>query len=343
MSTMNEERTAVAQAHPNIAFIKYWGNRDETLRLPANGSLSMNLHGLWSRTRVTFRPTLVQDTVTVNGQPLTGEGLRRVQVVLDRVRTLAGLTWHAEVTSVNNFPTGAGIASSASAFAALAVAAAHAAGLALRERDLSRLARLGSGSACRSVPGGFVEWFPGTGDEDSFAASIAPPEHWDLYDCIAIVSTAHKAVGSSQGHRLASTSPLQAARVAHTPQRLARCRQAILERDFDALAAVVELDAHLMHAVMQTSTPPLLYWEPATVAVMHAVRRLRQNGVPAAYTIDAGPNVHVLCPGKALPTVERTLAALPGVERVLVASPGGPARLLPQDTPLTPSEPSFAV
>ncbi len=325
---------AIAQAHPNIAFIKYWGNRDERLRIPANGSLSMNLAGLWTRTRVTFTAALTEDRVVVNGSPLSGSALQRVQTVLDRVRSLSGLAYAAEVSSVNNFPTGAGIASSASAFAALALAAAQAAGLRLSERDLSRLARLGSGSACRSVPAGFVEWYAGTGDADSFAESIAPPEHWRLYDCIAVISTAHKRVGSSQGHALAASSPLQAVRVAQAPQRLAQCRRAILTRDFEALAAVMELDAHLMHAVMQTSSPPLLYWEPGTVGVMHTVHRLRQQGVPAAYTIDAGPNVHVLCPENALPAVQNALAELPWVQRVLVAPPGGGARLLPQDTPL---------
>lgn len=321
--------SALAQAHPNIAFIKYWGNRDDALRLPANGSISMNLSGLWTRTRVTFRDDLPDDTLVLNGQPQHGAALERVRQVLDLVRAMAGLHLPAAVESTNNFPTGAGIASSASAFAALAVAASAAAGLSLDEAALSRLARRGSGSACRSVPGGFVEWLPGTSDADSYAISLAPPEHWLLYDCIAVVSTTHKPVGSTQGHALAKTSPLQAARVADAPRRLALCRQAIQQRDFEALAAVIEQDAHLMHAVMQTSTPPLLYWEPATLAVMHEVHRLRAQGIPAAYTIDAGPNVHVICPAEALSVVQQTLQAIPGVRQVLTAAPGGPARLLP--------------
>ncbi len=330
-------QAAVAQAHPNIAFIKYWGNRDAALRVPANGSLSMNLDGLWTRTRVTFDAALPADTLVLNGRPLQGPALQRVAAVLDEVRRRSGLTLPALVESVNNFPTGAGLASSAAAFAALAVAAAAAAGLALSERDLSRLARRGSGSACRSVPGGFVEWLPGTGDEDSYAYSLAPAEHWALADCIAIVSAVHKGVGSSQGHALADTSPLQPWRVSTAPQRLQRCRQAVLTRDFDALAQVTELDAHLMHAVMQTSRPPLLYWEPGTVAVMHAVLAMRRQGVPVAYTIDAGPNVHVLCPQGTAPQVAQQLREVEGVQQVLVAHPGGPARLLPPDAPLSPS------
>jgi diphosphomevalonate decarboxylase len=320
--------TAAAQAHPNIAFIKYWGNRDPELRLPANGSISMNLDGLSTRTRVTFEPGLSQDVLLWDGRKVSGQGLERVHRLLDRVRQLAGLVGHARVETHNNFPTGAGIASSASAFAALSLAASAAAGLALSQAELSRLARRGSGSACRSVPGGFVEWQAGSDDESSFACSIAPPDHWGLADCIAVVSQAHKPVGSTEGHALAATSPLQAARVAGAPERLEACRQAILARDFAALAEVVELDSNLMHAVMMTSTPRLIYWQPATLAVMHAVQAWRRQGLPACYTIDAGPNVHVICPVEAISQVAVRLEGLPGVERVLTARPGGEARIV---------------
>ncbi|RME87332.1 MAG: diphosphomevalonate decarboxylase, partial [Anaerolineae bacterium] len=194
---------ATAVAHPNIAFIKYWGNREPRLRIPANGSISMNLDGLYTRTRVRFDASLAADRLLLNGKAVTGTPLQRVQVVLDRVRELAGHRLHAEVVSENNFPQGAGIASSASAFAALALAASAAAGLSLDEAAISRLARRGSGSACRSIPAGFVEWQAGTGDADSYAHSIAPPEHWALADCIAVVDDAHKEVGSTRGHELA--------------------------------------------------------------------------------------------------------------------------------------------
>ncbi len=321
--------TATASAHANIALIKYWGNRDADLRLPVSGSISMNLGDLNTRTRVTFDSTLGGDTLTLNGQPQGGPGLERVRLLLERVRTLGGIEHFASVVSENNFPMGAGIASSAAAFAALSVAASAAAGLDLPERDLSRLARTGSGSACRSVPAGFVEWHPGTGHEDSYAVSIAPPDHWDLADCIAVVSAEHKATGSTQGHALASTSPLQQARVDAAPQRLEKCRAAIQQRVFAALAEVVELDSNLMHAVMMTSTPPLLYWHPPTIAIMHAVQRWRGQGIPACYTIDAGPNVHVLTEQSYAAEVERRLRKIQGVKDVLVAVPGGPARILP--------------
>lgn len=324
-------QTATAISHPNIAFIKYWGNSDPELRIPSNGSISMNLGGLTSRTRVSFDPELRRDRFILNGRPVRGPAYRRVCALLDRVRSLAELSLPACVQSSNNFPTGAGIASSASAFAALSLAAAQAAGLDLSEKDLSRLARTGSGSACRSIPAGFVEWQAGETDADSFAFSIAPPGHWDLVDCIAVVSQVHKPTGSSEGHALAGSSPLQAARVADTPRRLDLCRRAILDRDFDALAAVMELDSNLMHAVMLTSQPPLLYWQPATLGVMQAVAVWRQAGLPAAYTIDAGPNVHVLCPAEAAHQVCTQLSHLPGVERVLTAPAGGPACLAAEE------------
>lgn len=319
--------TASAQAHPNIAFIKYWGNRDDSLRLPLNGSISMNLGGLETRTTVSFQPSLPFDELIMNGHETTGPALARVSQFLDIVRGMSKITGYAEVISENNFPSGAGIASSASAFAALSLAATRAAGLELTEPQLSRLARRGSGSACRSVPGGFVEWQMGTGDEDSFAFSLAAPDHWRLADCVAIVHTAHKKTGSTEGHSLASTSPLQTGRVADAPRRLDLCRRALQARDLGALADVVELDSNMMHAVMMTSTPPLMYWQPESLTIMRAVRAWRAEGLPVCYTLDAGPNVHVLCAGEQAQAVERRLRELPGVSDVLVARAGGPARL----------------
>jgi diphosphomevalonate decarboxylase len=235
------------------------------------------------------------------------------------------------VVSENNFPSGAGIASSASAFAALALAASAAAGLSLKEDELSRLARRGSGSACRSVPSGFVEWKMGTREEDSLAVSIAPPEHWALADCIAVVSDARKHTGSTEGHALARTSPLQAARVADAPRRLDVCRDAVLGRDFEALARVVELDSDMMHAVMMTSSPALHYWMPATVAVMAGAKRWRGEGLPCCCTVDAGANVHVLSPGGEAEEVAGRLREVEGVRDVLVAGVGGPARLIEEE------------
>ncbi|MBI4770439.1 MAG: diphosphomevalonate decarboxylase, partial [Chloroflexi bacterium] len=319
---------ATSFANANIAFIKYWGNRDHALRLPVNSSLSMNLGGLFTRTTVTFASAFTADAVVLDNAALSPEASRRVVEHLDRVRALANTATRARVDSHNNFPTGAGIASSASGFAALTVAACAAAGLRLSERELSVLARQGSGSASRSIAAGFVEWQAGTGSDDSYAFSIAGPEHWALVDCIAIVSDEHKAVGSTGGHAIAHTSPLQTARIEDTLRRLGLCREALLARDFPRFAEVVEEDSTMMHAVMMTSRPPLYYWQPPTLAIMEAVRGWRAGGLPVCFTIDAGPNVHVITLAAHAAEVESRLRALPGVQNVLRAAPGGGAELL---------------
>jgi len=320
--------TATAQANPNLAFIKYWGNRDNTLRLPMNGSISMNLDSLYTRTIVSFQPSLPFDELIINGHEVRGAGLDRISYLLDIIRSMANIHERAEVMSENNFPSGAGIASSASACAALALAGSKAAGLRLSERELSRLARRGSGSASRSIPSGFVEWQAGTSDEDSFAFSIADPDHWNLVDCIAIVSAADKKTSSTEGHGIADTSPLQAARVADAPRRLEICRKAILERDLNTFASIVELDSDMMHAVMMMSTPALYYWKPASLDVMNNVRQWRLEGIEVCYTVDAGANVHVICPETEAHIIDKRLREIGGVEDVLVARAGGPAKII---------------
>lgn len=316
-----------AIAHPNIAFIKYWGNWDDSLRLPQNGSISMNLESLSTRTTVEFDPSLPADTLEINSTPISGPPSERVSAFLNQVRSLAQVRTRAMVRSENNFPASAGIASSASAFAALALAASTALGLSLSEAQLSALARRGSGSACRSIPGGFVEWSAARTDTESYAHSIAQASDWDLVDFIAIVSGEEKSTGSSEGHKLAPTSPVQAARIADTPRRLDLCRRAIQEHDFTALAQIVEQDTHLMHSVMMSSTPPLLYWQPESLALMKEVLRMRDRGYPVFYTLDAGPNVHILTPAQAAREVFSEISSLSGIQQWLVSHPGGAAYL----------------
>ncbi len=321
-------KSATAAAHPNIAFIKYWGNRDDNLRLPVNPSISMNLDGLATETTVTWADELTADELTLNGTAQSGAALARVTAQLDVLRERLGIATRAAVVSANNFPTGAGIASSAAAFAALTVAGAAAAGAELSERELTTLARRGSGSAARSVPGGFVVWHDGATHEQSYAESFAPPDYWDLLDVIAVVSKAHKDVGSTAGHRSAQTSDLQAARVAGAEHRLDASIRAIRERDFAAFAEVVEYDSNLMHAVMMTSRPPLFYWLPPTLTIMEAVRRWRErDGLQVCYTLDAGPNVHCICVRNDAAEVSSRLRAMSEVLDVLTAAPGGAAHL----------------
>ena len=314
--------TATAEAHPNIALVKYWGNRDDDLRLPQNGSISMNLGDLVTRTMVTFDSTLPRDTFDLNGIRQSGAALDRVSQHLNLIRGIRGFSTPAHVFSESNFPAGAGLASSAAAFAALTVAAVRAAGMEMDEKALTRLARRGSGSAARSIPAGFVEWYRGETDEDSYAVSIAPASHWELVDCIAIIDSGEKKTGSTEGHRFAGTSPMQSARVADADRRLALCRDALMLRDFDALASVIELESNLLHGIAMTSHPAIYYWKPATIDLMLTVSAWRNSGVPAAFTLDAGPNVHVICEKAYADNLKEKLANRPGVMNVIVSNPG---------------------
>lgn len=318
---------ATAVSCSNIAMIKYWGNRDASLRLPCNGSLSMNLSAATTTTTVLFDDQFSDDQVEIGGEEQSGPARARVVAHLDRVRSLAGISTRARVASRNSFPMGTGIASSASAFAALSLAATAAAGLNLNECELSALARLGSGSAARSVPGGFVEWVAGESHETSYAYSIAPPEHWDLRDVIAVVSHAPKPVGSTDGHAAAQSSPYFATRLSLIPERLARARRAVLERDLATLGPLMEEEAICLHVIALTSRPPIFYWTPATLELMLAVQAWRTEGLPVYFTLDAGPNVHLICEAANAAAVEARVRAMASVSDVLVNAPGGPARL----------------
>ncbi len=320
---------ATAIAHSNIAFVKYWGNRDPLLRLPYNDSLSMNLSAATTTTTVSFSEALNTDRLTIDGEKHIGPALDRVSRQLDLVRLRAGLRLRAAVQSRNSFPMGTGIASSASGFAALTMAAAQAAGLGLSQPELSALARRGSGSAARSIPGGYVLWHAGSGDRDSFAESVFPADHWDLRDIVAIVSRRHKGLGSTDGHSAAEGSPLFQGRLASVPETLALVQGALASRDIARFGAAVEAEALNLHAIAMTGRPPALYWNPATVAVMLQVQTWRAEGLAVWFTLDAGPNVHLLCEGKDATAVEGALRNLEFVEAVLANRVAGAAHLAP--------------
>lgn len=313
---------ATARAHPNIAFVKYWGNHDHALRLPSNSSISMNLAGLNTETTVEWDSSIKTDHLVMNGQEQHGDALIRVSKHLDALRERFAISLYAMVTTRNNFPTGAGIASSASAFAALTVAGAAALGKTTSERELTTLARLGSGSAARSIPTGYVEWHAATRHEESYAESVFSPQHWGLVDIVAVVNRGHKATGSTAGHASASTSDLQKARVAGARERLTRVKQALAERDFAVFAQVVEHDSNLMHAVMMTSQPPLFYWMPNSLLLMERIRHLRNDGLRVCYTLDAGPNVHCICIREDAEQVRQALASLSVTYELIVAEVG---------------------
>ena len=327
---MTHEFHAIARAHSNIAFIKYWGNRDDVLRLPVNSSISMNLKDLHTTTSVTWSADAQADTLMINGTPAEIVAVDRVHKQLQIIRERFDVTMFAEVESVNNFPMGTGIASSAASFSALTFAAVAALGETLTERELSTIARCGSGSASRSIPAGYVEWYAGDTHENSYAETFVDADHWDLVDVIAIVSKRHKRTGSSAGHPTAKTSILQSVRVEHADDRLQVVKDAILQRDFEAFAHVVEQDSDLMHAVMMTSNPPLFYWEPTSLEIMKTIREERtSNNLQACYTLDAGPNVHCIC---AKEDANRVISLLQGISddiEIRISPAGGGAHLVP--------------
>jgi len=323
-------RIATARAGSNIAFIKYWGVGDPNLNLPLNNSISMTLGDLYTTTTVEWvHPRLLgADEVTIDGRMLDGKAAERITRHLDRIRSLTGSVDRARVVSRNNFPTGSGIASSASGFAALTVAGCAALGVNLERDRLSALARRGSGSASRSIYGGYVEWERGLDDRTSVAHQLYPADHWALLDVVAVVNAGEKAVSSEDGHRLALSSPLNSARLSMLSQALGEVRAAIATRDLHRLGPVIEQDALAMHAVMMTSTPSLVYWHGGTVEVINAVRRWRAEGVAAYFTIDAGPNVHIICEERDRTPVLERLRAMPDLHQIIVSGPGNGPRLL---------------
>jgi diphosphomevalonate decarboxylase len=324
-----DRRAATYVAPPNIALVKYWGVRDRGLALPFNSSLSVTLDRLRSRTRVRFRADLAEDRVVLNGAPAAGGPRDGVVRFLDRVRDRARIEERAEVESENNFPTASGLASSASGFAALAGAASLAAGLALSPRELSRLARFGSGSAARSVFGGFVEWRAGARPDgrDCYARPLYGPDHWPgLVDVVYLVRGAPvKSVRSADAMQSSvASSPYYADRQREIPDRIRRIRAAIGRRDADRLFPLVMEECDSFRRVCETSRPSLDYLTTTSRAIVAAVRALdRAAGRPiAAYTHDAGAHVHVFTLARHLARVRAALDPIAGIERVLVLRPG---------------------
>lgn len=322
------DRKATAVSCANIAFIKYWGNRDAALRLPSNDSLSMNLEALTIETTVLFDDEMPEDQVSIGDEEAQGQARDRIVSQLDRVRARAQVTSKARIMSRGNFPQGTGLASSASGFAAMTFAAVHALGLEMDERALSVLARQGSGSASRSIPGGFVEWIASSSSETSFAHSIAPADYWDLRDVVVITTRDPKKVSSSDGHLIASTSPYFSERLSRLPARFHRTKRALLARDLVALGPELEAEAIELHFIAMTSRPPIFYWSPEMVRVIQATREWREGGLQVYYTLDAGSNVHLICEGKDAETVAANAREVPDVHQVIVSAPGGPAHLV---------------
>lgn len=317
---------ATATAPANIAFIKYWGKKDERLRLPQNGSISMNLNKLLTSTTVEFSDNLKTDSVIIGDKNLPGE-TERVMNQIGRIRKIANLKYKVRVVSRNTFPIGTGLSTSASGFAALTLAAAAAAKLKLSEKELTVLARQGSGSACRSIPDGFVEWREGGSDKTSYAYSLYPEDYWDILDIVAIISRQRKDISSSEGQKSAHTSPFYDLRIANIKNKIALCKKYLSEKKFPELGALIEAEALELHAIMMTSVPSLIYWLPETVQMIRLIKKWRSEGIQVYFTLNTGQDVHLILQSKDRKIIEEKLNSIKAVKKVIVNQPSVGARL----------------
>lgn len=314
---------ATAKAHTNIALVKYWGKRDQDLILPYTDSLSLTLNEFYTTTTVNFSSQLTNDQVTINGHRLSNAASEKVRHFLDLVRQLSGRHEFAEVNSSNHVPMAAGLASSASAFAALAGAASTAAGLKLSRRDLSRLARRGSGSATRSIYGGLVEWHRGQDDVTSFAEPIMEDVDFGIEMLAILVNTGKKKVSSRFGmQQSVATSPFYQLWPTIVDHDMQAVKDAIAKRDIDTIGQVAEENALRMHALTLSADPGFTYFDSDTLTAMKAVRQLRADGINCYFTIDAGPNVKVIYNRKNRAAIHAALADIFGPDRLVVSQPG---------------------
>ncbi len=320
-----------ATAHANVALIKYWGKRDSDLNLPSVGSISITLKELFTHTKVRFTAELDDDMFVLNGESSNIDRRSRIKDFLDLVREKSNIVNRAEIISENNFPTGSGLASSSSGFAALALASSRAAGLDLSREELSILARRGSGSAARSIFGGFVEMNVGVCEDgsDSYAVQIANESSWHLHIIIAITSFNEKKISSTEGMiKTAQTSPFFEKWVDSSKRDLDEMRSAIIERNFEKLGALSEHSCLKMHALAFSARPGLIYWNGITVDVMNAVREMRCNNIPVYFTIDAGPQVKMLCEPEHSKRVVKELRNINGIQDILISELGHDAKII---------------
>lgn len=314
---------ATAIAHPNIALIKYWGKRNVPYNLPSVSSISMTLSTFYTQTSVVWGDR--EDTLILNNKKQSSEQSKRVFTFLDLIDTNRP---PCMVTSHNNFPTAAGLASSSSAFAALALAATHAAQRSYTPTELSILARQGSGSACRSIWGGWVRWDKGIDPTglDSHGEPIATSDHWDVCMIIAVVSSKPKKIGSTQG-MLASerTSPFYDSWVQSAQADVEQAQHALIHKDIDTLGQCMEHSTIKMHSTMMTTRPTIRYWKPKSLAIIELVETLRQQGFSCYQTMDAGPNVKILCPKEEADAIAEHVQTITPCH---ILEPGPDARIL---------------
>jgi diphosphomevalonate decarboxylase len=315
-------------APSNIAFIKYWGKKDDELRLPTNSSISMNLSNLTTTTTVEFDKKYKKDEMTLNGKIPTLLQKKRVIKHLDRIRKLANLKDKAKVVSENNFPTATGLSSSASGFAALTVAATNAAGLKMSEKELSILARLGSGSACRSIPDGFTIWHEGYDNGTSYASSLFPSDYWNICDVIAVLDNKEKEIPTSQSQKFAFTSPFFKERLKNLDKKIREFKQCLKEKNFTKFGEIIENEALELHTIIITSTPSFIYLFPQTLSLIKSVRTWRKEGLEVYFTINTGHNVHIICQKNDVKKLQTKLKTIKEIKNVIINAPAYGARII---------------
>lgn len=291
----------------------------------------MTLDKLYTITTVDFSGNRDDHLVLIDGKQVTGKACERVVKHVDMIQRKTGKKQFARIASENNFPKKAGLASSASAFAALTLATVKALDLQLTSKELSIFSRMGSGSASRSIEGGFVEWLKGEQHDgsDSYAQQLAPKNHWpDLTMIVTILNPREKKVDSRTGMKqTVATSPLYKTWLDTVDQDVENAKKGILEKDFSLLGTTVEMNALKMHSTMHTTTPPLIYWEPETVTLIKEVITLRDEGTECYFTMDAGPQVKILCLEKDVPEIKKRFAELAEVQDYFVCYAGDGASI----------------
>jgi diphosphomevalonate decarboxylase len=341
-------KKVTVKSSTDIALVKYWGKKDEVLRLPENGSVSMILDGTDTVTTVEFQPDLQADDITIQGKQISHDSREAKRVVkqLDRIRSLAQerglLKTHdmeygesqsakplfAKVVSENTFPRGTGLSSSGSGMSALTFAATKALGLEMTERELSILSRQASGTACRSSCGGFVEWKDGDTSETSYSETIFPANHWDLRSVVVVVDEGQKRISSTEGHTTAQGSKFFVARQKTIKQKIKDVKNAIAEKNFPTLGDLIERECLEFHSILLTSNPPYITWYPGTIQIMHEVQAMRREGIEAYFTINTGFNVHVITLPEYEEKVTERLEKLSLVKKILHARVGeGPKEI----------------
>lgn len=320
---MKNEKKGFARAHTNIALIKYWGKTDSDLILPANDSISLTLDKFYSDTYVSFSEDLHENQFFLNQIPMAPKNMQRINRLIDFTKQKFNYHGFAKIQSYNHVPTSAGLASSASGMAALAGAAVSALGGVDDLTDISRIARLGSGSASRSIFGGVVHWHRGSDHQSSYAEQIIDERHIDLNMVTVVVDRRQKKVKSTNGMaQTVETSPFYSKWVQESNASIPEMIQAIRHNDFTKIGELAEHSAAMMHATTLSAKPAFTYFAPETVKAIELVHQMRSKGMECYFTIDAGPNVKILCQARNINRIRAYLANEFDEHQLIVARPG---------------------